>query len=1043
MDYTGRLQAVGLASLLLFSLLGAAGPFAGVAAADQGTVSFDASTYADGDTATVTVEDADLSTSEEYVVNVQSDTETQETIFSEDVEDGVTSITTEHPVAETNGDNKITAYEIVYDNGGDSSGVISSISRNENGTVSIRLKRKSDSNDVIGYTRGETAKLTHQANNQFSGKIKITKSDTDGELSVSDGDIINATYSDESAGKDRIADATIDEGSTDTDSDPLSLGPTTEFAADSLNGTTLSHTASVIEVPFSEDVTKAGGASGALTLGGNVTVAVDGENVTDRYVLDADGSADGQVVVSSATPVDPRESVTVTVNAVNDSADTETLEPGGVEVTTTDATAAESVDTNAYEAEPVAFVAEEPDRAFDVSNGSGTVVFSGRTGTGSQVFVFDTDARNWSGEYTIESMRDDGSVAATTDVALRDLRLSVGADDRNVTTADGIDARVSAADSGREVEVSLQDAEGSVVERRNRTLGGDGDAAVEFQADLLAAAGSGNYTVNTTDPATDATTESDRIRVVDADAQTADFGSTIVAEHAGDVVALDVAAEYTEAVTVTVGGPDAGFSANATVEDSDGDGRARLRFNTAAAANATAVPNDGGEVFGAVPPDGNASSSSDAVVAAGIDAGAATGALDAGEYDLAVRPGANATDPASGVGTLVLRQPSPERLDTQVAPAGADLSTRAAIAAASADGRLTDTTEVAAGDTVVHRIVAPGIAGELARGSENTTEAFFGLSGTADGDLYGLNVTQRDPGANTDPYRLRLNQTTARVVADARNDTYFVIYRSDGPPAVPWNGTAETGPPDPDAPAAGESLSVAFTVHETGPFADLGRPNRTVTADHTIVTPQVDAADPVVVTNVTNQSITGTTTLAPGTEIDLRIRSANGTDSQFLKTTRVVVDSNRTWNATVDFDDRRVGDNFTVRSAVGIVASADELAVDGEVRATLVRNTATPTARSTTTSGGVGGGGGGGSGDDRDPDPATASPEPTATPTPAQQTDSGGSVLDSAGQFLGEVVGTTVSDADAESIRERLLGLDVAVSVAALLGVVLVAFRLW
>ena len=98
MQHTGRLQAVGLASLLLLALLGSIGPFAGVAAADQGTVSFGDSTYADGDTVTVTVEDGDLSTTEEYVVNVQSDTEGQETISNEDIEDGVTSVTTKYPI---------------------------------------------------------------------------------------------------------------------------------------------------------------------------------------------------------------------------------------------------------------------------------------------------------------------------------------------------------------------------------------------------------------------------------------------------------------------------------------------------------------------------------------------------------------------------------------------------------------------------------------------------------------------------------------------------------------------------------------------------------------------------------------------------------------------------------------------------------------------------------------------------------------------------------------------------------------------------------
>ena len=1041
MQHTGRLQAVGLASLLLLALLGSIGPFAGVAAADQGTVSFGDSTYADGDTVTVTVEDGDLSTTEEYVVNVQSDTEGQETISNEDIEDGVTSVTTKYPVTDIDGNNKITEYEIVYDNNADGSGSISSISRNDNGTVDINLNSPSDSDDVIGYTRGETVLLSHTENSEFSGKTQVSESDGNGVLQISEGGSINATYSDQSAGEDRVTNATIEKKSKETDNDPepLSLGPVTELSTGSLDGTSLTHTESVIEVPFSEDVSQAGGASGGLTLGGNVSVAVDGENVTDRYVLDADGSGDGQVVVTSATAVDPRAEVTVAVDAVNDSADTETITPGAVDATVTDATVTEGDDANAYDNESVAFVAAEPNRAFDVSNATDAFVFTGRTGNGSQVFAFDTAARNWTGEQTVESTASDGSVAATTGVTLRDLGLSVDVTDRNVTTAEGIDARISAADSGRAVEGALVAADDTVVDRRNRTLGGNGDATVEFGGDALAEAGPGNYTVTVTDAVTGTAVESDRIRVVDADARTASFRSTVVAEHAGDVAVFDLELRYVDTATVTVGGPDVGFRANTTVEDRDGDGRVRVRFNTAAAANLTALPDDGGAVF-ATAPAGNASDTADAVVAADIDdRGAPSEALAPGEYGVAIRPGSNASAAETDVGTLVLRQPAPQRLDTWVAPADTTFATPAEVSAAVEDGRLTNATEVAAGDVVVHRIVVPGIAGALANTSGDTTEAFFRLAGTEGTDRYALNVTQRDPAANEDPYRLAVNDTTARVVADATNDTYFVVYRSDGPAAVPWNGTAATGSADSDAPAAGDSLSAEFTVRAGDPFADLERSERRVAAAHSLVAGRVDADDPVVVTNATNQSVAGTTTLAPGTEFELRFRSANGTEPQFLKTTRASVGPAGGWNATVDFDSRRVGDTFTVQSTVDTVAPADELAVDGAVRATLPQNTSTPTARPTTTAaaggsggGGVGGGGGGGGDDDRD----TPSPEPTATATPTQSTDADGSVVDSAQQYLGDAFGTAVDDTDAESIRDRLFDFDVAVAVAALTVVV-------
>jgi hypothetical protein len=826
----------------------------------------------------------------------------------------------------------------------------------------------------------------------------------------------------------------------------------TELSTDSLDGTSLTHAASVIEVPFSEAVSRAGGAAGDLTLGSNLTVAVDGENVTDRYVLDANGSADGQVVMTSATPTGPRANVTVAVDAANDSANTETIAPGTSDATVADATVTESGDFNVYNTEAVAFVTADPNRAFEVYNDSGTFVFAGRTGNGSQVFVFDTAARNWTGGYALESVDSDGSVASTTDLTLRDLGLSVGVDDRTVTAATGIDARLSAADSGREVEAALVASGGEVVDRRNATLGGNGDVTLEFGGDRLAAAGPGNYTVNATDAVTDATAGSDRIRVVDADARTATFRSGVITEHAGDVAVLDLELRYADTATVTVGGPDVGFRANATVEDRDDDGRVRVRFNTFAAADVTTLSDDGGDVFATTPAE-NASSTPDAVVAAGIDnSGASTDGLDPGDYPLTVRPGSNASAAATTAGVLTLRQPSPRALGTWVAPADAAFSTPVAVSDAVAAGRLTNTTEVAAGDTVVHRIVAPGVAGAFAAETGSTTETFFGLAVSSDRARYTLNVTQRDPDANRNPYRLRLNNTSARVVADTANDTYFVVYRSDGPAAAPWNGTAETGPPEAGAPAAGDSLSAEFTVSPDAPFTDLERAERRVTAAHSLVAARITADEPVVVTNATNQSVAGTTTLAPGTEFTLRLRSENETEPQFLKTARTTVDPSGRWNATVDFESGRVGDNFTVRSAADTVASANELAVDGEVRAVLPENASTPRNTSTpqepTTAGGSGGGGAGGGGagggDDNDaptPDPDTPSPDATATPTPAQSSDSGGSVIDSTRQFLGGVLGTAVDDADPESIRDRLFGFDVAVAVAALTAVVVYVSR--
>ena len=104
MEHAGRLRLALLASLLVITLLGSIGPFAGVAAADQGSISFNDSSYADGDTVAVTIEDGDLSTTAEYVVNVQSETEGQVSVTGESPGSS-TTYTTNKSVAD---ENKIT-----------------------------------------------------------------------------------------------------------------------------------------------------------------------------------------------------------------------------------------------------------------------------------------------------------------------------------------------------------------------------------------------------------------------------------------------------------------------------------------------------------------------------------------------------------------------------------------------------------------------------------------------------------------------------------------------------------------------------------------------------------------------------------------------------------------------------------------------------------------------------------------------------------------------------------------------------------------------
>ena len=70
------------------------------------------------------------------------------------------------------------------------------------------------------------------------------------------------------------------------------------------------------------------------------------------------------------------------------------------------------------------------------------------------------------------------------------------------------------------------------------------------------------------------------------------------------------------------------------------------------------------------------------------------------------------------------------------------------------------------------------------------------------------------------------------------------------------------------------------------------------------------------VTSAADQRIAGTSTLEPGTELQVRVRSAGETAPQFLKTDAATVAADGSWNATVDLSAIDAHDRVGVTVAV-------------------------------------------------------------------------------------------------------------------------------
>lgn len=388
----------------------------------------------------------------------------------------------------------------------------------------------------------------------------------------------------------------------------------------------------------------------------------------------------------------------------------------------------------------------------------------------------------------------------------------------------------------------------------------------------------------------------------------------------GDVVAFTVTTSGTNTATATIGSPADGYEVDVTVRTG---GSATVRLNTYAAAEGRdAISVENGDL-----------------VDVAVDT-ASVGTLVAGTYNLSVRAGANATGPPDALAALTLRERATRGATAWTAPEAVDFSAPEDVREAILDGRLTRTNRTAASDHLVIAWNASGVDGLLAAQETGlpeptTTDRFLAaLGGTEPAVAFGL--VQRDPPVNRDPIRLgdTLDRETLTVV-EREGTVYLVIDLH----AV-------------DAPTD-EGFRASITLREAGTAERFAAGDETVHENVTITPVRISVATGTI-RAASDQSVRGTTTLAPGTELSLRLVSRTARP-KFVKPATVTVTANRTFRATYDLSQQAGGvprDGTRVRA----IARVDNVTrVESDLQ---LRRQPTPTPTATTT------------------------PTPTATPTP-------------------------------------------------------------
>lgn len=407
------------------------------------------------------------------------------------------------------------------------------------------------------------------------------------------------------------------------------------------------------------------------------------------------------------------------------------------------------------------------------------------------------------------------------------------------------------------------------------------------------------------------------------------FGDIETAQR-GDIVEIPVRGPSPGGyLTVTLGSREDGYVSNVTVHDEDGDGSVTLLWNSYIADGDQRTDDE--NPWRAAGGDSVVAQNSLSSIADGP-----THLITTGTYTLKAREGriqnGAASQPPEALNTLTLEARSTENIETWTAPAAAiDGSTDLSDFESRAGDDLTIADEIAEGDVLVTSIEASGLEGVFrAQDGDDATAKFYRA---VNNDIITLNHTHLVDGATnrqTDTITVNSRETLGDVamIPDYENDVYYVVHDTSAEERF----------------QAGRSFRTQFTVESrfeseanfglVAPTSSGEFEDEVVADEFDMVRPSIDISttpqDLVEVQAEPRQAVSGTSTYAPGTVLEVRLQAKTGSSSQFIiGPEEITVQRDGTWQFIDDFSQYNVGSKFTVRVQKG---DNEPLTADGEIR---------------------------------------------------------------------------------------------------------------
>jgi len=264
--------------------------------------------------------------------------------------------------------------------------------------------------------------------------------------------------------------------------------------------------------------------------------------------------------------------------------------------------------------------------------------------------------------------------------------------------------------------------------------------------------------------------------------------------------------------------------------------------------------------------------------------------------------------------TLQLNPPTIERFRSYTAPAGTQTRTLTGLNTITETNQSISSEIVAQSDIIIYELIASGLSGRLESAETSPARAFRALVSDPD-DSYRVSIAMRtDAKTNLENSSINIQSSEdIWVVTDSANDTYYLGMRVpsdiDQKPLSMGNTTESNSTIESDYPQ--KELLTTVSLHN-----QLTESNSSTKQILTNVLPgyvQIDSGLSVLPAPQQSITITGTTTVAPGTQISIHLRS-NNSQSAFNQTVIATVGSTRTWEMLINASSMTPDTSFTLQS---------------------------------------------------------------------------------------------------------------------------------